>query len=275
MAVPATPPDMTAQPGPPRRWTLRIIAALIILAGLGIAAAVVADQIRLRLQLADCRDPSPEVRIKALTKFAQERDPRASRVLPEILEKETDPAVLEIAGYTAMRIKDTNLLDVLQRRASQGPDDSVRAKLILYAARLSNRDVRLIPWLEAGVQADGEPWRQAASAAGLLQVGEPRGGLALIALARRPDAPARTLARNELDALVGPMTETVGWPITWPAADQEPDAEFWASLNTFWEQYGTARLLDDVLTRRFSWDPRVYELNRLIHARQKVAQLFD
>ncbi len=267
--------DMSDQPQTPQRRSIRVVLALVILAGLGVCAVAVADQVRLRTQLAACRNPDPAVRLKALDHFARQRDGRARRVLAEFLEREADRPVLERAGYAAMRIGDTGLLDPLQRRAAAGPDDAVRAKLVLYTARLSKRDARLVPWLAEGIKAEQEPWRQVASAAGLLYLGEPRGGPALIALARRPGSPAHALALAELGGLVGAMTETVGWPIAWPAPGVEPEPAFWASLDAFWKEHGTTRLLDDVLTRRTSRNPRVYELGRLIHARDKIAKWFE
>ena len=266
---------MTAQPTQKRPWPTRIALVLLILAGLGVAATAVVDQVRLRLDLAACRNPDPNVRLQAFSRFSRERDARSRQAVAEALDRETDRAVVEAAGSTAMRIGDTTLLDALQRRASQGPDDLVRAKLILYAARLSRRDARLVPWLEAGAHAAGEPWRQVGSAAGLLHVGEPRGGPALMAIARQADQPVREFAMSELRGLIGPMTETVGWPLHWPAAGAEPDAAFWSSLEAFWGQKGNARLLNDVLTRRYDRDARLYELNRLIYARNRLAKWFE
>lgn len=260
---------------PRRQWPTRIALGLLILVGLAAAAAAVADQVNLRLQLAACRSPDARVRLKAFERLARERDARAGQAIAEALDRETDRAVLEMAGYAAMRIGDTALLGALQRVASQEPDDPVRAKLILYTTRLSRRDARLIPWLEAGLNAAQEPWQQVGSAAGLLQVGEPRGGPALMAVARKADPPVRAFAFGELRGLVESMTEAVGWPIHWPNAGSGPDADFWASLETFWSRHGTARLLNDVLTRLYDRDARLYELKRLIHARDKVAKWFE
>ena len=266
--------NMSEQPKPPRRRASWIVAVVVILVGLGVSMFAVVDQVVLRLRLAACLNPDSAVRIRALSHFADNRDARVSDTLAGLLERENNRAVLEMAGCTAMRIEDVALLDTLQRRASQEPDDPVRAKLILYTARLSRRDVRLIPWLKAGVMADQEPWRQVASAAGLLYLGEPCGGPALIALARPPDHPAHAFALGELNGLVRPMTEAVGWPITWPMAGGEPETAFWDNLDEFWKTHGSARLLNDMLTRRFLRDPRWIELGRLIHARDKVTKWF-
>jgi len=267
--------DRTDLTTPKRPWPTRIALGLLILAGLLIAAAAVVDRVRLRLDLAACRNPNPSIRVKAFERFAQERDARAAQAIAEALDRETDRSVQEMAGYAAMRIGDTAPLEALQRLASRGPDDPVRAKLILHSARLSRRDVRLRAWLEAGVQAAGEPWRQVGSAAGLLYVGEPGGGPALMAIARQADRTTRAFALNELRGLIGPMTEAVGWPIRWPNAEAEPDPAFWASLEAFWARHGTARLLGDVLTRRYDRDARLYELNRLLRARNKLAKWFE
>lgn len=266
--------ETNLQPPPPRRRAPRALVVLLILVGLGISAFVINDQVHLRRLLSACRHPDVAVRVKALSHFADHRDARVSSVLAEVLVEESDPAALDMAGCTAMRIEDTALLDTLKRRASEAPDNGTRAKLIMYTARLSRRDVRLIPWLEAGVGADQEPWRQFGSAAGLLYVGEPRGGADLIALARNPDHPAQAVALAELYALIAGMTEAVGWPISWPPLEVEPEPAFWTSLDAFWKQHGNARLLSDVLTRRTTRDPRLVELGRLIHARNKIAKWF-
>lgn len=190
------------RPAPPRGRTPRILAVLAVVAGLGVTAAVIGDQIRVRSLLQALRDPDPAIRIKALTEIANEREGRVRQVLADLLANEKDGDVLEMAGYATMRIEAVDLLDTLKRRTGDGQDDARRARLIVYAARMSRRDVRLIPWLEVGAKADREPWRQVASAAGLLYVGEPRGGPALIALARQPDHPARAMALAELNGLV-------------------------------------------------------------------------
>ncbi len=275
MAAADTPHETVDRPAPPRRRALRILAVAVILAGLGVTAAAVGDQIRVRGLLRALRDPDPATRIKALTEIANEREVRARPVLADLLANEKDRDVLDMAGYAAMRVEVVGLVDTIKRRATEESDDAVRAKLIAYTARMSRRDVRLIPWLEAGLRAENEPWRQVASAAGLLYVGEPRGGPALIALARQPDHPARAMALAELNGLVGPMTEAVGWSIAWPTTDREPEPAFWAGLDAFWKEHGTARLLNDVLTRRFTRDPRWVEFNRLIHAREKLAKWFE
>ncbi len=164
--------ETNLRPPPPRRRAPRALVVLLILVGLGISAFVINDQVHLRRLLSACRHPDVAVRVKALSHFADHRDARVSSVLAEVLVEESDPAALDMAGCTAMRIEDTALLDTLKRRASEAPDNGTRAKLIMYTARLSRRDVRLIPWLEAGVGADQEPWRQFGSAAGLLYVGD-------------------------------------------------------------------------------------------------------
>jgi len=269
MSESSPPPNRT------RRWPIRIVLALLAMAGIGIAAAALLDQFNLHRLSAACRHRDPAIRSKALYRLGQEHEKRAGEVISEVLKSEQDRGVLESAGYAAMRSEDPALLDSLRCRADEGPDDPTRARLIIYAARLANRDVRLIPWLRQGCQAEQEPWRQAGSAVGLLELGAPSGGLALLALAHQSDHPAQSMALDELQRLAGLMAEAVGWPIRWPENGSTPDEAFWVGLEQFWAQHGSATLLNDVLTRRYGHDPRVYELRRLIHAREKIAQWFD
>ena len=113
------------------------------------------------------------------------------------------------------------------------------------------------------------------SAAGLLALGQPAGGRELIDLARQPEHPARMLALDELQRIAGPMAETVGQPIAWPEPGQEPTRNFWTELHQFWQRWGTARLLNDVLSQRYAKSAEWYELGRLLHARDKVARWFE
>jgi len=265
---------MKEQRIPTKRWKKRIILAGVALPGVIVAAVAVADQINLRLQVLAIRSADPRVRADSLQKLALGREVRASGAVAETLQQEQDRAALEWAGYAAMRFRDTRNLPLLRRRADEGPDDAVRAKLILYAAQLSGRDVRLIDWLEAGVNSS-EPWRQVGSAAGLLALGQPAGGRQLIDLASRAEHPGHKMALAELQRIAGPMAEAVGQPLAWPEPGDEPAENLWIDLRRFWDQWGTVRLLNDVLSRRYPVSPRWHELKRLLHARDKVARWFE
>jgi len=257
-----------------KQWKKRAILAVLALPVAVAAAAAVADQISLRLQMSGVRGMDPKTRAKALCQLALKRETRASKTVAEELQKEQDRSVLEWAGYAAARIRDPGNLGLLQRRADEEPDDAVRAKPIIFTAQLSARDARLKDWLEAGVHSS-QPWRQAGSAAGLLALGEPEGGRELIDLASQPEHPAHALALDELQRIAGPMAEAVGQPIIWPKPGQEHTPEFLTDLRQFWKEWGTTRLLNDVLSQRYAQSPEWYELGRLLHARDKVARWFE
>ncbi|HSW46228.1 MAG TPA: hypothetical protein VLM89_11730, partial [Phycisphaerae bacterium] len=208
-------------------------------------------------------------------RIGQERETRAADAVAERVANEQDRLALEMAGYAAARTGQVSLIDALQRRADAEPDDTTRTQLIIFAARLARGQADLSAWLDGGLAVAEEPWRQLGCAAGLLEFGQPRGGPALMALARKPDHPATLEALNWLQRLVGPMTETVGWPIEWPTKGEPPDEAFWDSLERFWSQHADSRLIADVLDRLYIPDPRLAELRRLIHARKKVARWFE
>jgi len=113
------------------------------------------------------------------------------------------------------------------------------------------------------------------SAAGLLALGQPAGGRELIALASQSKHPARAMALLELQRIVNPMTEAVGQPVAWPEPGQEPAQSLWIDLRRFWDEWGTVRLLNDVLSQRYAISPEWYELKRLLHARDKVSRWFE
>jgi len=220
------------------------------------------------------RSTDAKTRIAALSKIALEREARATDVVAKALQNEKDRSVLEWAGYAAMRIRNAHNLELLQRRANEGPDDAVRVKLIIFTAQLSERDIRLKDWLETGAYS-AKPWQQVGSAAGLLALGQPEGGRLLIDLASQGDHPGRELAFDELRRTVAPMAEAVGQPITWPKPGHQPDEHFWMNLRQFWQRWGTDRLLNDVLSQRYAKSAEWYELGRLLHARDKVARWFE
>ena len=257
-----------------KRRKKRIILAVVALLVAFVAAVAVADQINLRLQLRAARSTDPQVRADALLKLAEARDVRGSEVVAQALEQEQDRAVLEWAGYAAVRLRDTDNLPLLRRRADEEPDDPIRAKLILFTAQLAARDIQLLDWLQAGARSS-ETWRQVGSAAGLLALGQPAGGHQLIDLAGQSEHPGHEMALVELRRIAGPMAEAVGRPIAWPEPGQEPTQRFREDLGKFWDEWGTASLLNDVLSLRYAMSPEWYELGRLRHARDKVARWFE
>lgn len=258
-----------------RCWLRRIVVAAIALPGIVVLLWYLFSQwhayaLRVKLSHAD-----PEQRAAALLAIAGERDQQAREPVRVILAAEQDRPVLEMAAYTAMRLRDTAALPLLQTRADTGPDDAVRARLIQFAARLSNIDLRLSDWLRQASEDASQPWRQVGGAIGLLEVADPRGGPLLISIARSPQHPGNGLAIEALRLTVKPMTEAVGWPMPWPEDLATADDEFWKQLGGFWNQPGTLGLLSDIHNRRYAWDPQWYELNRLLHARDKVARFFE
>lgn len=259
---------------PTKRLKKRTIGIVIALPVVIVAAVAIADQVNLRQQMSAAQSIDTQARIKALSKIALQRETRASHIVAEALQNEQDRDVLGWAGYAAARIRDTSNLDLLQRRASEEPDDVVRTQLILYTAQLAGRDAQLKDWLESGAQST-EIWRQVGSAAGLLALGQPEGGRLLIDLASRGDHPGRHLALKELRRTVAPMAEAVGQPIAWPKPGEEPTETFWTDLRQFWNAWGTTRLLNNVLSKRYAKSAEWYELGRLLHARDKVARWFE
>jgi hypothetical protein len=246
---------------------------------------------------ADLESPDPAVQTRALYEVAARHEARAGEAVLAVLAEAEDRGVVDAARAAALRTGDWRGVAVLRRRADDGPDDSVRAKLIATAARLSNRDVRLSEWLDAGA-ASTEPWRRVGSAWGLLEIGRPRGGALLIDMMPELPAEAGRLAWTELRRIAEPMTQAVGWPIEWPAGEgrlrvhpktlktdrleacptRVPGRTLseagWASLREFWSRHATVQLLGDVLTRLEQRDPKWHQVDRLLRARDRIATWF-
>ncbi len=266
---------MNSEQSSRRRRRTRTLLVLVSVVGVAAAAIAVGDRIRLRSLRGDLADADPVVRLQALCQVARERERRLADAVLAALETEQDRAVLGAAGYAAVRIGEALGVGVLQRRADEGPDDAVHAKLILYAARLSQGDARLIDWLAAGV-ASGEPWRRAASAVGLLETGQTRGGEILIKMAPELAPDVRLLAMNGFRRIAEPMAQAIGRRIDWSVVQEGGiDDPRWADVRVFWERHATAELLSDVLARLERPDRRWKEVNRLLHARDRVATWFE
>jgi len=257
-----------------RKWVARVILTVVALAGLAVVVAVVADRAILVYCRMNLRSQDPARRRRGLEHISFYHEARAMPELLSVLATEQDRGLLELAGRATMRTGDPSGVATLRRRADEGPDDAVHANLIYCAARLSDRDLRLLDWLAAGAQS-AEPWRRAGSAAGLLELGQPVGGLLLIECAGDTDPAIRGFALEQLRRTAGPVTEAIGQPITWPGQTTQPsDETLLAHAQTVWQRCVTVQLLNDVLNRLRYRDPDWYELGRLAHARERFAWLF-
>jgi len=258
-----------------RRGRKRIGLLALSLPGLVVTAVVIGDQVRVHLWRAAIGNADAAVRTRALYEVAAQRERRAADAVFAVLETEQDRAVLEAAGYAAMRIGDPRGVPLLQRRAEESPDDYVRAQLTVYACRLSGRDVRLIDWLTPGLDSP-EPWRRVGSAVGLLELGRLRGGCRLIDMTPELEPQTRGYAIRELRRVAEPMAETVGWPHDWsPDGEGRLDDAKRADLRKFWKRHATITLLNDVLTRLERRSRKWHEVDRLLHARDRVATWFQ
>jgi hypothetical protein len=221
------------------------------------------------------RGDDREARLRALDEIALENEDRASNVVFELLIRASDRETIEAAGLATQRMFDRDGVPLLQDRADEGPDDIVRARLIHWAARLNDRQEDLTGWLKEGLRSD-EPWRRAGSAVGLLQSGRPEGGEWILTNGPVVDPKVRAFAMKEFTRIARPMAEAVGQCLPWEKAEQgELAPAEWTELRAFWERYGTERLLNDVLNRLERRDEKWHQVNRLIHARNKLARFFD
>ncbi|GMU22663.1 MAG: hypothetical protein AMXMBFR13_27480 [Phycisphaerae bacterium] len=217
--------------------------------------------------------PEAATRGDALTEVANERYQWLADDVLSLLEQETDRELLDKAGYAALRLRDRRAIEILRRRADAGPDDVTRARLVTYAARLSNRDQILLPWLQS-YAASQEAWRSAGGAVGLLELGRSEAGPLLIAQARSAGPELRSFAVFELQRIFEPMMQTVGQPMDWRRLEQSLPADpRWTALATFWERYASDRLLADVLDRVEGFDPDWQMLIRVQHAREHAEEL--
>lgn len=280
---------MDSPASPTCNRVFRGAVATLALTGLLIAGFFFVDQNRIAGLRAGVRSSDPQTRAKAIGYIASEREQRALGAVLEQLEKETDRELLEQAGYATMRLRDPRGLAPLHRRASDGPDDRVRGKLIVYTARLSvigtlNQgdgvgrdprgllsDGRLVAWLETGLNSPGQ-WQRAGSAIGLLELGRLEAGQTLIEWLPTLEAEVRRFALAEFRKRVGePMTQAAGAPLNWGGLeDAPPDDPRWAQLREFWQVHASARLLQDVLARQDREDPDWTLMRRLLHAREYV-----
>jgi len=256
-----------------KRVLLACVAVAV--AALATGGIVAADRLHRRSLLNACRSGDPDAQIEALTDLFEMRDARTAAMAAELLASSQDRQVLAKAAYIAARCWDRQRIPLMLERAAQGPDDPTRARLLLHVGRLAGDDPMLADRFRADLIKSGEPWRQVGAAAALLEMSYPVGGSALMAFARDPDHPGRCMAYAELARIGAMMTETVGWPITWPDTVADTEPAFWRNLADFWETDASSQLVADVLAQRYGADPQWHQLRRLLHARNKVARWFE
>lgn len=257
----------------PPGWYLRLVPAA---AALGLAVWVGVDQVTHAYLWFAIESQDPKTRANGLDLAADRRDLRPLPAVLAAIEVEQDRSLLEKAAFTAFRMGDQRAVRVIRRRAEQGPDDWTRAKLIVYAARLSQRDVRLLDWLEEGA-AGADPWRQTGSLLGLIELGRPEGGRRLVEALPGMDAARREFAVTELRRRAGViMLQTAGISLNWNGLETAPpDDERWGRLQRFWHSQASARLLHDALDRQDRKDPSWALIGRLQHGRQRLIRMFE
>jgi hypothetical protein len=233
---------------------------------MSLACAAAIRWTRVHIAIHQARSADPVVRKRGLAYLRDEREPRGLDVVLERLAREDDPALTELAAYTAMRMRDPRAATALQQQADRQADSILRTKLILFAVRVSDGDYRLLPWLRGGIASD-EPWRQAGSAAGLLHLGRVEGAQAALDLIERLPEEPRQFVLGELRTITERMAQAVGHRLS-----ADPDDNM-LSLRAFWARHGNTDLLCDALNRSERNDPDWREVERLLHARERAERL--
>ena len=213
------PTSSTTRPSPTRRRrrVLYLLAFAFTAVGTLAAVAGVTARIRLARYPHQLESTNLSERRKAVAQISRDRERRAVPALIAMLEKEQDRDTVGMAGNALLRTRDPQGVDVLRRRAETGPDDIVRADLMLAAARLSNRDTRLLEWFQEGASS-GESWRALGSSLGMLELGRPEGGLAALNLLRSAKPALRAWGLNVLARTANPVCQAIGQPMPWLAA---------------------------------------------------------
>lgn len=254
------------------RIVVRLIGVLAVLVGISLAVAAAASPAQSAVASSRLRSSDPKTRKRGLTYVRDERAARCADDVMALLQRETDSNLAELAAYALLRTREVRGVAVLQQQADARPDSDLKARMIYYAARLSNGDYRLLDWLQRGA-ASGEPWRATGSCIGLLQLGRVEGGASLLTLRERLPEPARNYALEEFHRVVGPMSQAVGQPIDWPAqVTPEARQKLWAQIAEFWPRFATTPLLADALMRLERTDVDWHEVDRVMHARERVSQ---
>ncbi len=104
----------------------------------------------------------------------------ATEAVIDVLRTDRNHEVREAAGYCLYKLGDPRGIEPLRQAIEGVPDGVIRAKMIGYLANLEGLAAaeRLWKWSESK-----EPWRAIGAAAGLLEIGDPRGGELLLRFA--------------------------------------------------------------------------------------------
>ncbi len=255
----------------PRHIPIRL---LIALPGLVVVCLSIGLHARGLIWTARLSSTNADVRRETLDKVSAERERAAGDAVLRLVQAETDPDVVRSAGNALFRIGEPQDALVLLERSGKLVEGEARARFLQYAARLSDRDLRLLGEFHR-LTTSADPWHRVGAGVAMLELAEPEGGRVLLASCASEDAGVRDFALQELKRFASPMFQTVGLAVPWPEPDTPDFTARLAVIGSIWATHGQERLLRDVLNRLERVEPEWHEVNRLLHARARVARWLE
>src|SRR5580765_4550922 len=202
------------------RSSVRLVLILIVILSGCLLPWVIVPRVQAAIAVRRLHSPDAAVRRRGLDYVQDQRERTAVPELLHCLETEVDPSMVELAGAALMRSRDLRGIEALEARADREPESPLKSRLMIFTARLADRDFRILPWLEAGTHAS-EPWRRIGACLGLLHLGRVEGGRLLIETQATLPADPRDFALQEFKVIAQPMALTIGAGMTWPSDESD------------------------------------------------------
>ncbi|MBN1490221.1 MAG: HEAT repeat domain-containing protein [Phycisphaerae bacterium] len=236
--------------------------------GIVVAVAGIGSRVPTWVRLARLDDPDPKVRVAAARALGSRFNHAATDRIRSLITEDPDPAVRDAAAYAARKLNDDAAIEPIQKTVLELADEPVAADLLMSLARLSGPRREDVAAFVDQCAASEAPYLAIGAAVARAEWFEARGVDDLLRLAPLVPEAARPVLFERLARYVMPVVVLTGGSLDlsepWVPARSE-------ALRQWWRQHGSDQRLADVLELKRHGDRDRQEIDRLEHARGRMA----
>jgi hypothetical protein len=234
-----------------------------------VVVAVAGARVPTWLQLAALRDEDPKARYEAVRELGARGVASAKDEIRSLITSDPAPEVREAAARSAMKLGDVEALAAIREAVEKWPADEWTARMLVSYAQLGGPSEANRAFVER-CGASGNFYLRVGAAMARIEWYDPAGMDRLFALALEAPDEAGPFVCNRIQWYFSPALHLIGG---WVDMAEPWNAERISGMQRWWAANGSERLLAGSLKFRQRPDADTYQIQRLIHARERVAEM--